>query len=52
MLTKGWKIADRSKLKGKVAIQPGIGGGFGYYTLTSVGEIREYYENRNNLLYK
>ena len=52
MLTKGWKIDDQAKLKGKVAIQPGIGGGFGYYTLASLGETREYYESRNNLLYK
>ena len=49
MLTKGWKIDDNPKVKGKVAIHPGIGGGFGYYTLTSVGEKREYYEYRNHL---
>lgn len=48
MLTKGWKIDDNPKVKGKVAIQPGIGGGFGYYTLASIGETREYYESRNN----
>ena len=49
MLTKGRKIDDNPKVKGKVAIHPGIGGGFGYYTLTSVGEKREYYEYRNHL---
>lgn len=52
MLTKGWKIDDNPKVKGKVAIHPGIGGGFCYFTLASVGEKREYYESRNNLLYK